>query len=68
MVSTTARATLDFQTWVPINVNAKLTEQLRGFFEVQPRIGDNASNLTTIIVSPALGLAINQKATLWVGY
>jgi hypothetical protein len=68
MVSTTAPATSDFQTWVPINVNAKLTEQLRGFFEVQPRIGDNASNLTTIIVRPALGWAINQKATLWVGY
>ena len=68
MVSTSVKATSDFQIWVPININAKLTEQLRGFLELQPRIGDNASNLTTAIVRPALGWALNEKATLWVGY
>ena len=68
MVSNSVEATSDFQIWVPININAKLTEQLRGFLELQPRIGDNASNLTTAIVRPALGWALNEKATLWVGY
>ncbi len=68
MVSTNVQATSDFQIWVPININAKLTEQLRGFLELQPRIGNNASNLTTAIVRPALGWAINEQATLWVGY
>lgn len=68
MVSTKVQATDDFQIWIPININAKLTEQLRGFFELQPRIGDNASNLTSMMVRPALGWAINDRATLWVGY
>ena len=68
VVSNSVEATSDFQIWVPININAKLTEQLRGFLELQPRIGDNASNLTTAIVRPALGWALNEKATLWVGY
>ena len=68
MVSTSVEATSDFQIWIPININAKLTEHLRGFLEFQPRIGDNASNLTTAIVRPALGWAINDKASLWVGY
>ena len=68
MLSTNVRATSDFQIWIPININAKLTEQLRGFLELQPRIGDNASNLTSAIVRPALGWGLNEKATLWVGY
>ena len=68
MASTSVKATSDFQIWVPININAKLTEQLRGFLELQPRIGNNASNLTTAIVRPALGWALNDRATLWVGY
>jgi len=68
LVSNSVEAASDFQIWVPININAKLTEQLRGFLELQPRIGDNASNLTTAIVRPALGWAMNEKATLWVGY
>ena len=68
MLSTNVRATSDFQIWIPININAKLTTQLRGFLELQPRIGDNASNLTSAIVRPALGWGLNEKATLWVGY
>ena len=48
MGSTTVQATSDFQIWIPININVKLTEQLRGFFELQPRIGNDASNLTTM--------------------
>ena len=68
MVSTNVQATSDFQIWIPININARLTEHLRGFLEFQPRIGNDASNLTTAIVRPALGWALNEKATLWVGY
>jgi hypothetical protein len=68
MVSAHVQATSDFQIWVPININTKLTEQLRGFLELQPRIGNNASNLTSAIVRPALGWAINKQASIWVGY
>ena len=67
-LSTNAQASSDSQIWVPININAQLTEQLRGFLELQPRIGDNVSNLTTAIVRPSLGWALNKQATLWVGY
>jgi hypothetical protein len=67
MLSTNAKASSDFQIWVPLNINAQLTEQLRGFLELQPRIGDNASNLTSAIVRPALGWALNKQASIWVG-
>lgn len=68
MVSSSVQAASDFKIWLPISINARLTEQLRGSFEFQPRFGDNASNLTSIRVRPALGWAINNRATLWVGY
>lgn len=68
MASVNVEADSDFQAWIPININARLTKQLRGFLEIQPRIGDDASNLTTAIVRPSLGWALNGKATLWLGY
>ena len=63
-----ASATSDYQVWVPVNINAKLTDHLRGFLEIQPRIGNDSSHLTSLIVRPAIGWALNQQATIWVGY
>lgn len=60
--------TEDFQIWVPINTNVKLGDNLRGFLEVQPRIGNNAESLNTGIVRPALGWAFNDNWTVWAGY
>lgn len=60
--------TSDFQSWVPININVTLTEQLRGFLEFQPRVGNDNSHLTSMMIRPALGWAVTPKATLWVGY
>lgn len=68
LFSANVEADSDFQIWVPVNMNAKLTDRLRGFLELQPRIGNNASNLTTAMVRPALGWAINDQATVWAGY
>jgi hypothetical protein len=58
----------DFQAWIPVNVNVKMGEQLRGFFEVQPRIGNDMSHLTSIMVRPAIGWAITPQASVWAGY
>lgn len=33
--------TSDFQTWISVNINVKLTYQLRGFLELQQRIGND---------------------------
>ena len=60
--------TEDFQIWVPVNINAKLSDKWRGFLEVQPRIGDNANSLSVAIVRPAIGYAINDNWTVWGGY
>lgn len=61
-------ATSDFQTWIPVNINANLTENLRGFLEFQQRIGDDSSHLTSSMIRPGLGWALSPQASLWVGY
>lgn len=63
-----AQAVSDFQVWLPININTNLSEHWRGFLELQPRVGDDASNLTSMMLRPAIGWAVNNKATFWVGY
>lgn len=65
---TQASANSDFFTWIPVNVNVKLGEQLRGFFEFQPRIGDDSSHLTSVMVRPAIGWAVTPQLSLWAGY
>jgi hypothetical protein len=61
-------ATADFQSWVPININVKLTEQLRGFLEFQPRVGNDSSHLTSMMIRPAIGWAVSPQASVWAGY
>lgn len=68
LASSNAQAVSDLQVWLPININAKLSEHWRGFLELQPRVGDEASNLTSMMLRPAIGWAVNDKATLWLGY
>lgn len=61
-------ATSDFQTWIPVNINARLTENLRGFLEFQQRIGNDSSHLTSTMIRPSLGWALSPQATIWAGY
>jgi len=61
-------ATSDFQTWIPVNINANLTDKLRGFLEFQQRIGNDSTHLNSTMIRPALGWAITPQASVWVGY
>lgn len=61
-------ANSDYQIWIPVNLNVKLGEQLRGFFEVQPRIGNDGTHLTSMMVRPAIGWALTPQASIWAGY
>lgn len=58
----------DLQIWIPVNINAKLSDNWRGFLEVQPRIGSDASSLNTGVIRPAIGYALNSEWTIWAGY
>jgi hypothetical protein len=58
----------DFQVVVPVNLNIKLGEHLRGWFEIQPRIQENASELDVAIIRPGIGWQLNKNWTVWAGY
>ncbi len=64
----------DFQTWGNITavggfgfVDPKFTS-LRYWLEGQGRFGEDTSRLSQSMVRPALGLAIHESASVWLGY
>ena len=60
--------TSEFQNWMSINNNVYLTDKVRAFLEVSPRLTDNQSNLSTGILRPAIGYDLNENWTVWAGY
>jgi len=58
----------DTQQWTVITVDKDLSKRWRGFFELQPRFGQNISTAERIIVRAAAGYRINSKLSVWQGY
>lgn len=58
----------DFQNWMAISANAKVSDKWRTFAEVNPRIMDNSSRLGAAYVRPAIGYDITPNWTAWLGY
>jgi len=64
----------DFQTWGNITaiggfgfIDPKL-KSVRYWLEGQGRFGEDASRLSQSMVRPAFGYALNDKASVWLGY
>lgn len=58
-----------FQLWSPIYLDAPVGRQnIRGYFEVNPRLNDNLEGLNQLIVRPGLGLRFNRHVTAFGGY
>jgi len=66
--SLTCLAEDDYQIWVPVNINANLTDHWRGFLEFQPRIDKDATKMGVGIIRPAIGYALDNHWTFWAGY
>lgn len=64
----------DWQTWTKITATGRLTflhpglDNFRYWLEGQARFGNDTSTLTQGLVRPGLGYAVNDKASLWLGY
>jgi hypothetical protein len=58
----------DFQNWSLVTLQNAPKHKLRIWAEVQPRTGDNLSQLKEILVRPALGLQLNKHVSVWQGY
>lgn len=44
----------DFQIWIPMTLTARYSESFGGWYEVQPRIGEDATTVTQLILRTAL--------------
>lgn len=63
----------DFQSWNLATITFKKDEKYLGYFEVQPRIGNNilgadGRNFSQLILRPAAGYQLNKNVSLWQGY
>lgn len=67
----------DLQLWLPVTFKTKVDDHFFGYFEVQPRIGNNlvgptdpaeGDHFSLLIVRPAVGYQVNKVMSVWQGY
>lgn len=61
-------AETDWQEWTLFIVQGDFSKKWRGYFEVQPRLGDDMSRMERLIVRPAIGYRIRDNVSVWAGY
>jgi len=59
---------VDTQQWTLLTIDTNISKRWRGYFEIQPRFGDNISHTERMIIRPAIGYRINPKLSIWQGY
>ncbi|HMS82348.1 MAG TPA: DUF2490 domain-containing protein [Nitrospira sp.] len=58
----------DFRLWTPFYLNVKLPSKFLAYMEVNPRIGDDVTNIDQLLLRPALGYQLTENLSLWQGY
>ena len=58
----------DFRLWAPIYLTVPLSTSFIGYMEVNPRFGDDVSQLDQLLLRPAIGYKLTDHVSLWQGY
>jgi hypothetical protein len=58
----------DFRLWSPVYLTFPLSPSLSGYMEVNPRFGDDVSELDQLLLRPAIGYKLTDHLSLWQGY
>ena len=58
----------DFQIWTPVYLTVSHSDKIQGWYEVQPRFGENASEVNQLLLRLALGYKLDTRWSLWQGY
>ena len=64
----TATSVEDFRLWTPVYLNVKLPNRFLAYMEVNPRIGDDVTNIDQLLLRPALGYQLTDNISIWQGY
>lgn len=58
----------DGQVWFPFYLTTHLSERVLGYAEVNPRFGNNMSEIEQLLLRPAAGYQVTPRLSLWQGY
>ncbi len=58
----------DFRLWAPVYLTVPLSTSFLGYAEVNPRFGDDVSQLDQLLLRTALGYKLNDNWSVWQGY
>jgi hypothetical protein len=58
----------DFRLWTPVYLTVSLPSKFLAYMEVNPRIGDDVTNIDQLLLRPALGYQLTDKLSIWQGY
>jgi hypothetical protein len=58
----------DFRLWTPVYLTVSLPSKFIAYMEVNPRIGDDVTNIDQLLLRPAIGYQLTDKLSIWQGY
>lgn len=58
----------DFQIWSPVYLTYNFSDKIQGWYEGQPRFGDDASEVSQLLLRTALGYKFADYWSIWQGY
>lgn len=58
----------DTQLWMQFVIQGTIKDNFIGFFELQPRVDNHVSQLSTSLMRTALGYKLNDNISIWQGY
>lgn len=58
----------NFQLWTPVYLQFPIKEKFLGGLEISPRLGNNVTDLSQLIIRPSIGYKLKENLILWQGY
>ena len=58
----------DFEIWTPAYLTISFSDRIQGWYEAQPRFGNNVSQIDQLILRTALGYRFVDHWSFWFGY
>jgi len=58
----------DFRLWTPVYLTVSLPSKFLAYMEVNPRIGDDVTDIDQLLLRPALGYQLTENLSIWQGY
>ena len=64
----TATSKEDFRLWAPVFLTVSLPNRFLAYMEVNPRIGNDVTNMDQLLLRPAIGYKLTDNWSIWLGY